>query len=93
MKIVRVVMCKVYENGANEEVGRKYVPEAELLEMISNAEAILNNKRRKLAGYHSVVVFVEPDGRKLAGQVSGYNGHVGMYGYMVNPDNTLTKFF
>jgi len=61
----------------------------ELLEIVSNKEAITNNKKL-LAGLNGVMV-EEWNGIQSIFQLGGWNGNIGMYCYLVDTDNKLHR--
>lgn len=51
---------------------------------------ILNKFRLK--DINAVSVIKRKDGRFYINQICGYNTRKGLFGYLVNPDNTLSRF-
>lgn len=89
MKYVHVEYWYWNPAGDGHKKGEAHMREDNFVNMLENSEVITAN-RRKLAGYHYAAV-EDRGGRHYVFQLGGYNGNIGMFNYIVNPDNTLTR--
>lgn len=62
-------------------------PKDQLNEKCCNAKVI-----DRLKGINAIYVIKRLDGTFYVNQVCGYTDVTGLYGYTVNPDNTLDRF-
>lgn len=72
---------------AQHKRSEKHMYLDEVLEIVSNKEAITNN-RKLLSGLNGVLI-EEWNGVNSVFQLCGWNGNVGMYCYLVDADNKL----
>ena len=70
-------------------VGRWMLNIEDVLSMVANPGAVTKN-RKNLTGMNGVVLEDWNDKQYIA-QISGYNGNVGMYCYLVQPDDSLER--
>lgn len=70
-------------------VGRWMLDVEDVLSMVANPGAVTKNKKR-LTGMNGVVL-EDWNGEQYIAQISGYNGSLGMYCYVVHPDNSLER--
>ena len=61
----------------------------DVLSMVANPGAVTKN-RKNLTGMNGVVL-EDWNGEQYIAQISGYNGSVGMYCYVVHPDDSLER--
>lgn len=52
---------------------------------------VFKRNARKLTGINGITILDTINGMYVS-QIGGYNGNVGMYGYLVNPDESLDRF-
>lgn len=87
------ILCEFWyegKNGAHHKRGEKHGYLDEFVGDLVNGNVFALN-RRKLAGLNGISV-LETDEGKYAFQAGGYNGNVGMYGYLINADGSLDRF-
>lgn len=70
-------------------VGEWLLNVEDVLSMVTNPGAVKKNRKR-LAGMNGMVL-EDWNGRQYIAQISGYNGNVGVYCYLVQPDDSLEK--
>ena len=61
-------------------------------ELCCNASVLENLKKELLNGINGIHVIEMLDGTFYINQFGGYTNRTGLFGFMVNPDNTLARF-
>ena len=85
-----------YETQMEHGIGthklyQKHMLLKEIIETADNYHVITNNTN-KLMGLHHIQIIKTMNGKLLINQLAGYNDQDGLFGYLVNPDNTLERF-